>query len=300
MTINGIDISVYNARQWRVTSAKRQISNESEMLDGFSVPVLVRPVLGLKEWKVDIDVHGETRADIWANCSKILRLFEGIATVRLDGFEDRIFEMTLSGVEHSEYGERKDRWAVLSLSLAGYEHGPTVEAWFYQKFSFSASETEKVAEIRISDLINEFPRHLKMETAVVPLDIYVEQIYTDSTGYRPPLDEEIEISGIVKNRDGVDLGDVRIFSNAFSVGSSYAGAVKARIEGRTGRQEFLFSDGSNASENTKFSGSVDLPYVPSIGHKGQDAIIRIKSRNIFGKALQKEIGIGFSYTAVYM
>lgn len=122
MTINGIDIAIYGAKQLRVEPGYSSISNDSEWMAGALSPLLLPPSTGFKKRKVFVVVHGEDRQDIWTKSQKLVAALLKPSNVALDGFKNR-FRCVLGNAEQVEMSI--NRWHEARLELIGYEYGPT-------------------------------------------------------------------------------------------------------------------------------------------------------------------------------
>lgn len=121
MTINGTDISVYNARQWNVEPAHSEVENESEWPAGMINPFLLDTKTGLKKYKVSLLVKGETRQKIWENAAKIIAELLEPAKVKLDGLGHNYAEFIFVLLSHQQKESSRNRFHLLELELAGYE-----------------------------------------------------------------------------------------------------------------------------------------------------------------------------------
>ena len=126
MTINGIDISTYNAKQFSVSLDHVEIDNSSEAMPGATVPVLLPGIFGGKTLTLTLTVHGDAgRKEILKNCSDIVAACRQPVILELDGFENR-FRGALTKVQRKE--RSLHRWHLLTLTFYGYEYGDTVTA----------------------------------------------------------------------------------------------------------------------------------------------------------------------------
>lgn len=122
MTINGIDIAIYGAKQFQVEPGYSSISNESEWAAGMTSPLLLPSSNGFKKIKVSVVVHGEDRQDIWRKSQKLVAALLKPSNVVLDNFKNR-FRCVLSNAEQVEMAI--NRWHKATLELIGYEYGAT-------------------------------------------------------------------------------------------------------------------------------------------------------------------------------
>ena len=115
MLVNGVDISTCNAKFFNITPAARTVTNATEILDGASIPVMMPPAFGTKEYTLKLNVYGEGRKEIWENASRLLQLFSEVVDVSISGFSDngnqRFFKLSLTkvsqGLWHQTDGDRK-------------------------------------------------------------------------------------------------------------------------------------------------------------------------------------------------
>ena len=126
MTINNIDISTYNAKQFSVAMDHVEIDNATAAMPGAVTPVLLPGTFGGKTLTLTLTVHGDAgRKDIIRNCSDIIAACRQPVTLELDGFETR-FKGVLQKVQRKE--RSLHRWHLLALTFYGYEYGDTVTA----------------------------------------------------------------------------------------------------------------------------------------------------------------------------
>lgn len=123
MTINGVDISVYKAKQWNVQMGFSGLSNESEWIDGAISPNMLNTSTGFKTVKVSVVIRGRTRQDIWNNAGNLVAALLKPCEITLDGFTHK-FLMYLKNATQAE--RSLQRWHKATLELVGYEYGAEV------------------------------------------------------------------------------------------------------------------------------------------------------------------------------
>ena len=123
MKINDIDISRYNARQWRVEFGQSDIKSETEWVRGSPLPFFDENYRGFKDVTVTLMVYGTSREDIRNKISDITALLLEPAELHLDGYA-RKFKgiLTKSNVRENSDSARK-RFQTLELQFDAYEHG---------------------------------------------------------------------------------------------------------------------------------------------------------------------------------
>lgn len=124
MTINGVDVSTYNAYQFSVDFGYHGIENDPEWIRSAPLPHFASSAfLDFKKFKVVLVVKGAGRDEIHANISRILSLFSVTATMKLDNLS-HTFKAALTGYSVQERAQR--RFHKLTLSFSGYEFGDEV------------------------------------------------------------------------------------------------------------------------------------------------------------------------------
>ena len=124
MRIEETDISLYQAKQQRVSFEHSDMENESEWDRGSVLPYLDRNHAGFKTINITLLVKGNTREDIIGNCSSLLSLLLEPVELTLDGFCHKYTAVLMS---HRENETVMERWHLLELTFQGYEHGePTI------------------------------------------------------------------------------------------------------------------------------------------------------------------------------
>ncbi len=123
MTIDGVDIATYNARQWTVQPGFSSLENKSEWIAGTLSPFMLKSTTGLKSMKVTVTIRGSTRQEIWSNAQRLVSSLLEPKEIRLDGF-DHIFFMYLKNASQAE--RSLNRWHKATLELVGYEYGDEI------------------------------------------------------------------------------------------------------------------------------------------------------------------------------
>lgn len=147
MTINGIDVSIYGAKQWNVKMNHSEVTSGTEWAAGNIRPFFWDTKFGIKKIKVTLMVYGENRAEIWNKCGLILSVLRKEAEIKLDGFYNT-FIMNLDGEpEHDE--SKMERWHKFTVNLAGYERGDLQRVVLYDHMEFTnpLGETPVLTEV---------------------------------------------------------------------------------------------------------------------------------------------------------
>lgn len=125
MTINGVDVSTYNAYQHSVEFNYNKIKQDSEWIRSAALPHFGSSYMDFKKFKVTLMVKNTSRDNIHADVSKIIGLFIGPVTLVLDNFS-HTFKAVLADFTVQERSMR--RFHKLILTLTGYEYGSEVES----------------------------------------------------------------------------------------------------------------------------------------------------------------------------
>lgn len=316
MKINGVDISKYGAKQWTISPGKRRVSNVSETLEGAVIPVMSAPVFGLKEYTLEINIHGQTREDMWDRVSSILALFSGVAEVEMEidrgKASRRYFKLSLSAVEHEEYGVAKRGCHILKLSCVGYEYGKE-ERYCMLASILSEKETVVLSQIYPVEEAN------RERIAVVAVNVRIEQGFnirqsagdimaesSDQNGGKltsqsiAPISAEIEIHGLCRNRAGKDFGPVyiRTSPNEDKQSEMCAGINTITINGITGMVECETNTGEY--EKDDFECKVSAPMF--FGFSGQQIRCKVTTwrSNYCSVFFAQKLYIYFVYTPIYL
>lgn len=147
MTINGIDVLIYGAKQWNVKMNHSEVTSGTEWAAGNIRPFFWDTKFGIKKIKVSMMVYGENRNEIWNKCGIILSILRKESEIKLDGFQNT-FVMNLVGEpEHDEI--KIDAWHKLSVNLAGYERGELQRVTLYDHMEFTnpLGQTPVITEV---------------------------------------------------------------------------------------------------------------------------------------------------------
>lgn len=195
MTINGIDIAIYQAKQWNVQMAFSELSNESEWVDGTGNPELLNTSAGFKTIKVSVGIHGKTRQDIWKNAGNLVASLLKPCEVVLDGFDHKFFVY----LKNAEQTERSlQRWHKATLQLVGYEYGAMV------------STTTSAKELIITNEGNIVtPAVIELTPAIGLVSVTITGIARDAvTGE----DKPVTISKLTKDKKVVINGETGLIT----------------------------------------------------------------------------------------
>ena len=123
MKINNVDISIYNARQWRVEFGPSDMKHDSEWVRGSPLPFFNVNYRGFKEVTVTLLVYGSSRENIRNKLSEITALLLDPAELILDGYV-RKFNGILNKTNVSEGSDSaRKRFQKLELQFNAYECG---------------------------------------------------------------------------------------------------------------------------------------------------------------------------------
>lgn len=123
MTIDGVDIAKYQARQWNVQPGFCEMSNQSEWITGALSPFMLDNTTGFKTMKVSVTIRGSTRQEIWKNAGDLVASLLAPREIKLDGFDHKFF-MCLKNATQAEQSLK--RWHKTTLELIGYEYGEEI------------------------------------------------------------------------------------------------------------------------------------------------------------------------------
>ena len=130
MTINGVEVSTFGARQSHITFGHHTYSNESAWIRSSPLPHLENNYIGFKSFEVDLIVkpiagqQAENARDaINKNISDLLAELLQPAVLELDGFSHS-FKGILKSHKVDEMSPR--HWHKLTLEFDGYEYGTEI------------------------------------------------------------------------------------------------------------------------------------------------------------------------------
>ncbi len=325
MKVNGIDISKYNAKKWKITPGKREISNASEMLDGGFAPVLAHPFLGMKEYTLEINIHGESRGEIWDNVSNVIKLFGMPGSTTIEGFEERIFKVSLKDASHTEYGPGLKKWAILTLTCVGYECGYPVSAELKDELSATLPSEDTFGGVCVDYEFYTEDITLKplgeitspRTTAPVPIDITVRQMrvceddgswFSGMAGKKYPIYADVIIDGICRDYRGRDKGRLWIrispevepseMGMVIPASSGY-GVESVKINGQTGQVECIYNREPPSHMNMKPECYInDMQGGVLWGFPGQK--IKVSILSTMAGIYRPSYQISFNHTPIYL
>ena len=315
MLVNGVNISTCNAKFWSITPAARTVTNATEILDGASMPVMMPPAFGTKEYTLKLNVYGEGRKEIWENASRLLQLFSEVVDVSISGFSDngnqRFFKLSLTKVSQEEYGPGKGRWDALTLSCTGYEYGRKAYLWS-PCLQLNKSGNEGILyEDYIENMTNEFHAgQTQMATAPVLVDVIINQgkmcsdaeeagVAPEVQGKNYALHANIRISGLCRNSAGKDAGDMTIdVREHMEPDGNYAGRgiTHIEIEGKTGKLKERTANAEGNWGRMEYS----MPSQLKAGFPGQKIRVEIDNPDKTTIYRQQDIYIVLGLTPVYL
>lgn len=128
MLMNGKDITIYNAKQWRVDIGNCEMKNDSEWVRGSPIPFFAENKVGFKEFTVTLMVYGNGREAIQHNISNILADLLEPADMQLEGYTHRFFGILekYNIKEHNDHS--RHRFQALELHFSGYEYRAEISA----------------------------------------------------------------------------------------------------------------------------------------------------------------------------
>lgn len=306
MLVNGVNISTCNAKFWSITPAARTVTNATEILDGASIPVMMDPAFGLKEYTLKLNVYGKNRKEIWENVSRVLQLFSKVATVELGGFYDtgrqRFFKLTLTKAEHTEYGPCQGRWHTLTLTCAGYEYG-TEQIVNIAAYNLRVEDNGDGTGSASYTLSAESMSNQLKRTAIVPVNVTITQVeeelmegdefYVGVIGKKYPINADFRISGLCRTRMGKDMGslDVSIYPDTHLYPG--LGAVKVTLDGRNGK---VTVDEENAGISQAVG--LEMPAPMLFGFSDQEIKVEVTA---YGMGKYKHwYNVGFRFVPIFL
>lgn len=173
--IDGVDISVYGAKQHNVEMAYGEIDNKSEWPEGSNIPIMLCGTSGFKKIKVGVVIKGNSRDEIWKNGNRLITSLMKPSIVKLDGFINN-FCVYLKNISQAE--QAIQRWHKATLELIGYEFGNQV--------SVSASETTCIEVENEGTLTT--PAILELTPTIGKVSVTISGVVRDSiTGEDKPI-----------------------------------------------------------------------------------------------------------------
>lgn len=127
MKLGSVDISKFNAKQFRVTFEQSELDNDTEWLRGAALPIWDNNFRKSKQIKTELLVYGSGREAIRNNISNIVAAcaLEPVE-ITLDGYS-RKFKAQLKDASVDEGSDAaRRRYQHLTLTFEGYEHGDEV------------------------------------------------------------------------------------------------------------------------------------------------------------------------------
>lgn len=321
MIVNGTNIADFGAKQWEVTPGKRAISNESDMFQGSYLPIMAAPDFGLCEYTIKLNVHGDSRAGIWDNVSRILNLFTEVAEVKLDGFADRMFRLSLKDTSLTEYGPQKDRWGILTLKCAGYAHGNEMSVKIKKEdMTWYKNEGKFVYRGFAGDIpLDPMYTHSPKTTTPVPVNIWIVQkrkcesdngVFEGLAGNYYPLNARFSIRSLY-GRDWKEVWKLegtfapQMISGehgiAFPSPSGY-GVYAAMIDGQTGQVIRAYNRSEPGEGDQKAYAKMSATRGLTWGHYRQELEIEIMPAYTppAYEAEAADYEIRFEHTPVYL
>lgn len=230
MTINGIDIFEFSAKQWRVDQGDVEFENESAWIPGTPLPVLFGNQIGFKHFVVTLMVYGDNRLDIQGKIGKILSLLLEPAELELDGYEHKYMGVLEKPrvTEHTDHS--RHRFQVLELSFAGYEYEEMDEQIFNGMSTFEIFNPGDIVSPLILELIPTMGMAEIILTGISrncesgeDLPVTVKNLTTDKKIVLDGVNGMITEAGMLKASD-VDiwaLPTVRPGINTITVGTTH-------------------------------------------------------------------------------
>ena len=123
MKANGIDISIFSAKQLRYEIEHREAEPQSEWPAALETPVMEKSTKGFKTITVAVAVYGKGKEDVIHNRSDLLAIMYEKLELELDGYSNR-FECVLDKITVKEAIKRKCH--EVTLNFIGYEFGEEI------------------------------------------------------------------------------------------------------------------------------------------------------------------------------
>lgn len=124
MTINGIDVSTWGARQSTVRFGQTNYTNSSYWKAGTAIPMIFSGITGFKSLTVTLIFKDGTRNDKLKGASDVVAACKDKVALILDGIDHRFTGYLVS----AQNEELSTRWLHrLTLQFSGYEHGANFE-----------------------------------------------------------------------------------------------------------------------------------------------------------------------------
>lgn len=123
MTINGVNISQYGAKQHHFNIGHCDTKNNSAWVNAAPLPHLEVSYVGFKQIDIDFIINGSSREEIISNRSKLLAALMGLSTITLDNYQHS-FKAVMKSHKENEVVMR--RFHKVSVSLIGYEYGTEI------------------------------------------------------------------------------------------------------------------------------------------------------------------------------
>lgn len=120
MKVNGIDISIFSAKQLRYEIEHREAEPQSEWPAALETPVMEKSTKGFKTITVAIAVYGKGKEAVIRNRSNLLAIMYEELELELDGYSNH-FECVLDKITVKESIKRKCH--EVTLKFIGYEFG---------------------------------------------------------------------------------------------------------------------------------------------------------------------------------
>lgn len=123
MKVNGIDISIFSAKQLRYEIEHREVNSQSEWPAALETPAMEKSTKGFKTITVAVAVYGKGKEDVIHNRSDLLAIMYEKLELELDGYSNR-FECVLDKITVKEAIKRKCH--EVTLNFIGYEFGKEI------------------------------------------------------------------------------------------------------------------------------------------------------------------------------
>lgn len=125
MTINGIDITTYGARQHKVEFGYSDISNSSEWINSAVLPHFEGTIGTWKHLGAILFVYGSGRDEIHEKVSKLYAQLMDPADIVFDGISHK-FRAVMTA--HAEEEFTPNRCHKVTVTLQGYEYGEEISS----------------------------------------------------------------------------------------------------------------------------------------------------------------------------
>lgn len=123
MLIGNIDITEWNAKQWKATVENHGIRNDSEWTRGSPTPFLTQGDIDLKKIKVTLLIKDAGREKMTYDRSCILAMCLKPVELTLDHFTNHFYAVLTGHSFTEDVSNKQDKWHKLTMEFQGHEFG---------------------------------------------------------------------------------------------------------------------------------------------------------------------------------